>query len=491
MARDQQHGVVIGDDHANPVDDVNVLDMSEPVTTTVGTSAFVTASTDFLMSGHNIEVGCPSHSNSVAECRSEYFSTRIEKMIQARKEFASDLEFEVEASRVHWSELTPLNVEAANEVNLQGLKLESNDGKELREVDDEVGETGGAGETAETNMEVFLRLRKKYGGFFQLERTPGIFWNGKIAEGGQAEIFSITETVGLHAFTAVVLKVFKEGSSLRDLEKQWPLGMLQNKHLTHFGLHHLGQYTCPIMGAYLLNDGRFAFCMPRCGGDLRKLIDLKMQENHNQGPPFTSAGTKRIILQIAEGMCELHEHDIVHRDLKAANVLLNTESATGMEDPYGFVCQVAEDPNAFACQVLEDPNAFTCQVADFECSVGVVGTGFWRAPEILQAVKSRNIKPELFTKSADVYSYGMTCYEIVTGRMPFEDLRASDYDVVIRGGRPKLPSDIEPWMRDLIIRCWHPNPLERPTSKTIVRTIASDGRYGLDTWRSLVLELDA
>ena len=49
MARDQQHGVVIGDDHANPVDDVNVLDMSEPVTTTAGTSAFVTASADSLI----------------------------------------------------------------------------------------------------------------------------------------------------------------------------------------------------------------------------------------------------------------------------------------------------------------------------------------------------------------------------------------------------------------------------------------------------------
>ena len=377
----------------------------------------------------------------------EYCSTRIENMIQARREFATDLEFEVEASRVHWSELTPVNVEAANEVNLQGLKLESNDGMQLGEVDDEVGEASGAGKTAETDMEVFQRLQKKYGGFFQLERTLGICWNGKIAEGGQAEIFSIAGT-GRHALMAVVLKVFKEGSLLRDLEKQWPLGMLQSERLKKYGLHYLSN-TCPIMGAYLLNDGRFAFRMQQCWGDLRKLIDLKMQENHNQGPPFPSARTAHIMDEIAFGMRGLHKHDIVHRDLKAANVLLNTESAKGMEDPNGFICQVA----------------------DFECSVGVVGTRFWRAPEILQAVKSGNIKPELFTKSADVYSYGMTCYEIVTGRLPFEDLRAIDYDVVIRGERPKLPSDIEPWIRDLITRCWHPDPLERPTFETIVDTI--------------------
>ena len=322
MVRDQQHGVILGDDHANPVDDVKVLDMSEPITTTVEISALVTASADSLMSGHNIEVGCAAPSNSVAECRSEYFSTRIETMVQARKDFATDLKFEVEASRVHWSELTPLNVEAANEVNLQGLKLESNDDKELGQLDDEVGE---AGKTAETNMEVFQRLQKKYGDFFSLEAHMRFFrfrWYRKIAEGGQAEIFLTGQHLNPNAPVVLILKVFKEGSSLRDLEKQWPQGMLQTEGLRSNGWHFL-PYTCSILGAILLNDGRFAFHMPQRWGDLRKLIDLIMQKNHNQGPPFTSAGIARIMREIAQGMRELHENDIVHRDLKAANVLLN------------------------------------------------------------------------------------------------------------------------------------------------------------------------
>jgi serine/threonine protein kinase len=67
-----------------------------------------------------------------------------------------------------------------------------------------------------------------------------------------------------------------------------------------------------------------------------------------------------IMYRIALGMDWLHSHDIVHRDLKASNVL-----------------------------VMKEKN--WTYVADFECSVGVVGTGFWRAPEILQACKDKNV----------------------------------------------------------------------------------------------------
>jgi serine/threonine protein kinase len=67
------------------------------------------------------------------------------------------------------------------------------------------------------------------------------------------------------------------------------------------------------------------------------------------------------------------------------------------------------------------------RVADCECSVGVVGTRFWRAPEILLGIKNRDIQPYLFTKEPDVYSYAMTCYEISTGRIPFEELRTTEY----------------------------------------------------------------
>jgi len=91
-----------------------------------------------------------------------------------------------------------------------------------------------------------------------------------------------------------------------------------------------------------------------------------------------------------------------------------------------------------------------------ECSIGVVGIGFFRALEILQALKDKvvNQYPNLFTKEADVYSYGMVCYEILTGKLPFKGHRISDYDLVLEGSWPEVPYHVEEWACDLLCRCW-------------------------------------
>lgn len=142
---------------------------------------------------------------------------------------------------------------------------------------------------------------------------------------------------------------------------------------------------------------------------------------------------------------------ILFIDFKASNVLLDGGARAKQYDPIVHGIQ-------------------SVHVVDFECSVGVVGTGYWRAPEILQGVQNRDIKPHLFTKKSDVYSFAMTCYEVITGLIPFEDLDNS-YNDVIEGLRPKLPDSIDPCWKTLLSRCWHADPSKRPSFEEILRCL--------------------
>jgi serine/threonine protein kinase len=170
---------------------------------------------------------------------------------------------------------------------------------------------------------------------------------------------------------------------------------------------------------------------------------MKSKTSRSSGP-FSKVITEEIMWLVAKGMDWLHSRNIVHRDLKASNVLVGKDEKSIL-------------------------------VADFECSVGVVGTGFFRAPEILQACKDKTInhRPELFTKAVDVYSYGMTCYEILTGKLPFEGHLQNDYDLVLSGCRPEVPKYVDGWILELLSSCWQADPIARPSFAEILNLLIS------------------
>jgi serine/threonine protein kinase len=325
------------------------------------------------------------------------------------------------------------------------------------------------------NREVFksLQLHPTWGKFFITfgyhlgigRRNSGELKVGeKFAEGGQAELFHAHITWAhpkynekdLEDGTEWVIKVFKKGTLLRHLQSQWPQGYLEwwakNLECQKLGIPGERRHQCCVAYGTLLEDGRFGFLMVKEDEDLRSVIDRNMITNVGKSHgPFEkkSEDAEMLMYRIALGMDWLHSLNIVHRDLKASNVLMR-----------------------------KDGN-WASFVADFECSIGVVGTGFWRAPEILQACKDKNVfkSPEIFTKQADIYSYGMTCYEILTGKLPFEGRSMRDYDIVLNGGRPQLPEYIDDWARRLLNWCWQPNAANRPSFGDILKFLSANSRF--------------
>jgi serine/threonine protein kinase len=145
---------------------------------------------------------------------------------------------------------------------------------------------------------------------------------------------------------------------------------------------------------------------------------------------------------------------VIHRDLKSANFLIDHRT-----------------------------NPRVCKVCDFGLSTykeqfakerSRVGTPLFAAPEVLRS--------DEYSESADVYSFGVCCWEILTMSRPFEDMNTVKalHDVAYKGLRPTLTDEerknAPEWVDFLIQRCFVNIPEDRPTMDDILSFIEEEMR---------------
>lgn len=157
-------------------------------------------------------------------------------------------------------------------------------------------------------------------------------------------------------------------------------------------------------------------------------------------------------VQIATGMDYLHNQafvPIIHRDLKSSNILI--------------LEPVARD----------DLSGKTLKITDFGLArewhqttkMSAAGTYAWMAPEV--------IKLSLFSKSSDVWSFGVLLWELLTGEVPYReiDALAVAYGVAMNKLTLPIPSTCPEPFAQLLAECWSPIPHSRPSFSSILQRL--------------------
>lgn len=178
--------------------------------------------------------------------------------------------------------------------------------------------------------------------------------------------------------------------------------------------------------------------------NLQQLIDESVE-------PLQARTWLRYSADIARGLRFLHSHDVVHLDIKPANVLLSGED----------LCKIAD----FGCSLKLDRG---CEVGACGARASQVGgTYTHRSPELLRG--------EAVSPKADIFSFGITMWQLITRKQPYSgDRQHVLYAVVAHDLRPRVEQQPEfeseqgRRCRALLERCWSRELRCRPTGPELL-----------------------
>jgi hypothetical protein len=242
----------------------------------------------------------------------------------------------------------------------------------------------------------------------------------KVASGSYGDLYR-----GVYCSQEVAIKILKpervNADMLRDFAQEvYIMRKIRHKNVVQF----MGACTRPpnlcIVTEFMARGSIYDF--------LHKLKGM-----------FKLPSLLKVAIDISKGMDYLHQNKIIHRDLKTANLLMDENEVVKVAD-FGVA------------RVQAQSGVMTAET----------GTYRWMAPEVIEH------KP--YDHKADVFSFGVVLWELLTGELPYMYLTPlqAAVGVVQKGLRPTIPKSTHPRLTELLEKCWQQDPTLRPNFSEII-----------------------
>ncbi|EDO42845.1 predicted protein [Nematostella vectensis] len=269
------------------------------------------------------------------------------------------------------------------------------------------------------------------------------------------EVFDVLEKLGEGSYGSVFKAMHKESGQVVAI-KQVPVDTDLQEIIKEISMMQQcdSPYVVKYYGSYFKNTDLW-IVMEYCGaGSVSDLMKIRNKT-------LTEEEIKCVLKYTLKGLEYLHLRRKIHRDIKAGNILLNSEGHAKLAD-FGVAGQLTD--------TMAKRNT-------------VIGTPFWMAPEVIQEVG--------YDCLADIWSLGITAMEMAEGKPPYADIHPMRAIFMIPTKPPPTFRDPGQWsedFKDFVSKCLVKNPEERATATELLQHSFIQGAKQISILSSMIQE---